>query len=68
MPVTRARADKMVAELPARAEAMNADPRYMHLISRIAVFGSYLTDKPTLGDLDTAIEYAFRIPGEWMLK
>src|SRR5687768_2958342 len=60
MPVARTRAEKMVAGLAARAEQMNADPRYLHQIHRLAVFGSFLTAKPTLGDLDIGADFSLR--------
>lgn len=51
----------MVAALPERAQAMNADPRYLHRVDRLAVFGSFLTDKPTLGDLDIFADLRVRV-------
>lgn len=62
MPVRRERAERMVAELPLRAATLNADPRYQHFVNRIAVFGSYLGDKPVLGDLDVAMDWQTRGP------
>jgi predicted nucleotidyltransferase len=55
--ITRALADKLIAELPGRAREMEADPSYLHYAVRIAVFGSYLDpQKQKLGDIDVAIE------------
>ncbi len=40
-----------------RAKQINANGTdFVFGISRLAVFGSYLTDKPKLGDLDIAVE------------
>ncbi len=64
MPVTRLRAEQMVQNLPSRAAAMNADPRYIYEITKLAVFGSYLRDKALLGDVDVACELQFRMRHE----
>ena len=54
--ITRARADELIAALVERAKAVDADPRYLCGVSRLAIFGSYLTGKEKLGDIDIAIE------------
>lgn len=51
----------MVQALPQRLRELNADPRYLHRVTRAAVFGSFLTDKPVLGDVDFAIDYELRV-------
>lgn len=56
--VRRERADKLIQQMIAAAEAINADPAMMHRVTVLAVFGSYLTDKAVLGDLDMA--YGFK--------
>jgi hypothetical protein len=57
-PITRAKAEAIVAEAIERAKAVNANPdRYLYHVKRLRVFGSYLD--PTvdlLGDVDIAIE------------
>lgn len=58
MGITRTTAEKLLAELPKRAEAINADPQYLFGISRIEVFGSYLTEKAKLGDIDIAVQFS----------
>jgi hypothetical protein len=50
----------MVQALPERAMQLNGDPRYHHFAVRLAVFGSYLTDKPVLGDLDIFAQFVAR--------
>ena len=54
--ITRAKADHLIAALVERAKAIDADPQYLYGISRLAVFGSYLTGKEKLGDIDIAVE------------
>ena len=54
--ITRAKADELIAALVERARAVDADPQYLYGVSRLAVFGSYLTSKEKLGDIDIAVE------------
>lgn len=54
--LTRRKADELIALLLERIEQVNLDPQYIYGVSRAVVFGSYLTDKERLGDLDIAIE------------
>ena len=55
--VRRERADRLIAQMVAEAEAINADATMIHTITLLAAFGSYLTDKEVLGDLDVAIQF-----------
>ena len=43
---------KYSATLVERAKAIEDDPAYLYGFSRIVVFGSFLADKPKLGDID----------------
>jgi predicted nucleotidyltransferase len=54
--ITRAKADELIADLVERAKAVDADPQYLYGISRLAIFGSYLTGNEKLGDIDIAVE------------
>lgn len=56
----RERADKAVARLLEVVAEINADPIYMHDVASVAVFGSYLTTEPDLGDVDVAVELRAR--------
>src|SRR5438270_2426196 len=55
--ITRSTADRLVAGLVKRAQEIDANPAYLFGISRMAVFGSYLTEKVRLGDIDIAVEF-----------
>ena len=46
----------MLAQLQLRAAWVDADPEYLYGVSRLMVFGSYLSDKPKLGDIDIAVQ------------
>ena len=55
-----ARADEIVAKLVAEAQAINADDHMLWRVALISVFGSYLGDKPVLGDLDIGLSLVAR--------
>lgn len=50
--INRAKADKVVAALIERANAINARTDLAYHVVLIHVFGSYLTDTDDLGDVD----------------
>lgn len=53
----RAQADALLTRILDRAKSINADPtKHGCVVVRIVVFGSYLTNKETLGDLDIGVE------------
>ena len=56
--ISRKTADRIVSEVVERAKQINASPypKFMHFVEKIAVFGSYLTDKEKLGDVDIAVK------------
>ena len=59
----RARADKAIAKMLGVAAEVNADPIFLYDVAWIAVYGSYITDEPDLGDIDLAIEFKGRWKG-----
>lgn len=60
--VKRERADRLIAALVSEAEQINRDPVPWYDITRLSVFGSYLSSKPVLGDLDIAV----RMTARWL--
>src|SRR6185503_5583585 len=60
--LTRKTADELIRKICATAERINADKNMSRVIVKLTVFGSYLSDKEKLGDLDIAAEYDFRYP------
>lgn len=56
--LTRAKADEIISALTERAKLINKDPQFLFGVRRIAIFGSYLTEKQKLGDLDVAVSWA----------
>lgn len=53
--VRRDRADRLISALVIEAERINNDPLPWYNVTRLSVFGSYLSSKSVLGDLDIAV-------------
>lgn len=53
--LTRAKADGLVGELLARVRAVNDDPKYAFKVNCVVLFGSYLSSRNRIGDVDAAI-------------
>jgi hypothetical protein len=60
--VSRQRADTLIAALLLEVERINSDPMPWYDVTKLSVFGSYLSTKPVLGDLDIAV----RITPRWL--
>lgn len=58
--ISRQKADEEIKKLIERAKEINANPELLVSIKLIRVFGSYLTDKQELGDIDLAVRYIYR--------
>lgn len=56
----RAKADKEVADLIARADEINARDELVVFVRKITAFGSYLNGSNDLGDIDLVVETAKR--------
>lgn len=55
--ISRREADRLMAMLMTKVSEIEANPDvYWYRVTKLAVFGSYLTDAATLGDLDIAFE------------
>lgn len=63
-PIKRSTADKLVAEFLARVEEANRRSYYAYRVERVVVFGSYLSDRPDLGDIDLGLEFEAKWPEE----
>jgi predicted nucleotidyltransferase len=55
-PVSRKTADRVLQDFMIRVEEINASDEYLMSVARVVVFGSYLTDKDRIGDLDIAVD------------
>ena len=54
--VSRAHCDDLISTLIQRASSVNEGSEFAFIVERVTVFGSYLTDKERLGDLDVVVE------------
>ena len=55
-PVKRETADRAVAAFMERVRQVNADDYYLYRVTKVLVFGSYLSDKQRINDVDLALE------------
>ena len=55
-PVSRRTAEKELSEFMNRVHQVNTDSRFLYRDQKAVLFGSFLTDAPTVGDLDVAVE------------
>jgi hypothetical protein len=58
--IRRSTAERLVSEFLQRVEAVNNDPKFCFWIDEVLVFGSFLTDSETLGDVDLGLSYTSR--------
>jgi predicted nucleotidyltransferase len=55
-PISRARAERALTELVQRCEEVRRDPGFLYKVRRALLFGSMLTERTTVSDVDIAIE------------
>jgi hypothetical protein len=60
--VTRKTAQMALDAFMQRVHQVNRDPRYLCTITKVAAFGSFLTEVDRLGDVGVAVEVDYRIP------
>ncbi len=61
--ITRQKADELLDDLIERAKGINANNDLVYFIETIKVFGSYLSNKELLGDLDVAVKVTRKFHG-----
>ncbi|MCC6458037.1 MAG: nucleotidyltransferase domain-containing protein [Caldilineaceae bacterium] len=54
-PIKRATAERLLSEFEARIESVNEEEHFLYRVSRVVLFGSYLSNVPTLGDIDLIV-------------
>jgi predicted nucleotidyltransferase len=54
----RQTAEKALAEFMERVQEVNSNHYYLYKVTRVVLFGSYLTDAPEVNDVDIALEIA----------
>ncbi len=55
-PISRATAEKTMKGFIERVHAVNADPDYLETITGVIVFGSFISPRQELGDVDVGIQ------------
>ena len=55
-PVSRRNAEKKLAEFVERVHRVNKDSHFLYRVQKVVVFGSFLSESPTVVDLDIAID------------
>jgi predicted nucleotidyltransferase len=58
--IRRTTAERLVSEFLQRVEEVNDDPNLLYWVDEVVVFGSFLTESETLGDVDLAVMYTRR--------
>lgn len=61
-PINRATAENIVEQLLLRIAIINHDPYFLYMVAEASVFGSYVGDAPSLGDVDVVIKLEVRPP------
>ncbi len=61
-PMSRPTAERLAREFLARVDEVNRNSYYLYRVQKVVVFGSFLTESPTLGDLDLAVTLESREP------
>jgi predicted nucleotidyltransferase len=60
--IARATAEKALQKFLLRVEEVNRSARFIRSVKAVVVFGSYLTDKEKLNDVDVAVKLICRWP------
>lgn len=55
-PIHRKTADKVLHQFLERVQQVNSDPYYLYKVREVQVFGSYLSDKQRISDVDVAVD------------
>lgn len=64
LPIRRATAGRLLREFLDRVDAVNADADLGYRVSEVVVFGSYLGNDSTLGDVDVGVRLESRLSAE----
>lgn len=55
-PLRRATAERRLAEFLQRVRQVNDEPYWLYRVSKVVLFGSMLTENPTVNDVDLAVD------------
>jgi predicted nucleotidyltransferase len=59
--ITRKTATSALSDFMKRVQLVNANPKYLYSVRRVAVFGSFLRHGNRLGDVDVAVDLKSRV-------
>lgn len=63
-----AKAKVLLSDFLERVDGLNGDPRGVHYVNQVWLFGSLMRDEETVGDIDLAIETARARISWWITK
>ena len=55
-PLKRSTAERKLSEFMERVKRINSDDSYLYKVKKVVVFGSYLSDRERINDIDVAVE------------
>ena len=55
-PLTRKTAERKLSEFMSRVKNVNSQESYLYKVSKVLIFGSYLSEKDRINDIDIAVE------------
>lgn len=67
-PISRAKASQLLNELIERVKKVNNTIELIYYVETVKVFGSYLSDKEMLGDIDVAIKLTRKYEGDKFME
>jgi predicted nucleotidyltransferase len=59
-------ADRLIQELLDRVDTVNADSYFLSVVSKLWVFGSYLSTKEKIGDVDLVVKLERKDIPDWV--
>jgi len=68
LPISRQNADQLLSDLIERAKKINANDDLVYYVGCLRVFGSFLSGKETLGDLDIGFKLVQKYEGDEFKK
>ncbi len=63
-PISREKATQLLNQLVERAKTINSNNELVYFVESIKVFGSYLSDNDSLGDLDVGVKLTRRLESD----
>ena len=67
-PLKRATAEKRLKEFMERVKKVNSDDYFLYKVSKVIVFGSYLSQSDRINDIDIAIELSWKYEKEEQIR